>query len=94
MTSETPQGTWLGGAWKGSLWLCYAGSLAGRQKSGNSGSGQRPKPTPRERKSWVFLLAKAAPAYLPTAFSVALRLLFPFLQARCVQVFLLKHALF
>ena len=29
-TSETPQGTWLGGAQKGSLWLCYAGPLAGR----------------------------------------------------------------
>ena len=26
-TSETPQGTWLGGAQRGSLWLCYAGRL-------------------------------------------------------------------
>ena len=31
-TSETPQGTWLGGTRKGSLWLCYAGPLAKRQK--------------------------------------------------------------
>ena len=26
--SETPQGMWLGGAQKDSLWLCYAGPLA------------------------------------------------------------------
>ena len=32
-TSETPQGTWLGGAQRGSLWLCYAGPLAEKQKS-------------------------------------------------------------
>ena len=31
-TSETPQGMWLGGAWKGCLWLCYAGHLDERQK--------------------------------------------------------------
>ena len=37
-----------------------------------------------------FLLAKAAPAFLPTALFVALRPLFPFLQAQYVQVFLLK----
>ena len=49
--NETPQGTWLGGARKGSLWLCYAGSLAGRQKSGISGSRWRPKPTAWERNS-------------------------------------------
>ena len=24
-TSETPQGTWHGGAQRGSLWFCYAG---------------------------------------------------------------------
>ena len=30
--SDTPQGTWLGGALKGNLWLCCAGSLAGKQK--------------------------------------------------------------
>ena len=51
-TSETPQGTWLGGARKGSLWLCYAGSLAERQKSGISGNRRKPKSTPRERNSW------------------------------------------
>ena len=49
--SETPEGTWLGGARKGSLWLHYAGLLTGIQKSGISGNGQRPKPTPREN-SW------------------------------------------
>ena len=38
----------------------------------------------------LFLLARAAPAYLPTALSVALRPLFPFQQAQCVQVFPLK----
>ena len=32
---------------------------------------------------FLFLLAKAAPAYLPTAFSVALRPLFPFQPAQC-----------
>ena len=37
-TSETPQGTWLGGARKGSLWLCYAEYLAERQKSGMLGN--------------------------------------------------------
>ena len=37
-----------------------------------------------------FLLAKAAPAYLPTALSVALRPLFPFRQAQYAQVFPLK----
>ena len=41
-----------------------------------------------------FLLAKAAPAYSPTALSVALRPLFPFQQAQHVQVFLLKPAPF
>ena len=50
--SETPQGVWLGRARKGSLWLCYAVSLAGRQKSGISGNRRRPKPTPWERNSW------------------------------------------
>ena len=38
-----------------------------------------------------FLLARAAPAYLPTAFSVALR---PLQQAQYAQVFLLKPAPF
>ena len=32
---------WLGGAWKGSLWICYTGPLAGRWKSGISGNQQR-----------------------------------------------------
>ena len=40
------------------------------------------------------LLAKAALAYLPTAFSVALRPLFPFQQTQNVQVFPLKPAPF
>ena len=39
---------------------------------------------------FLFFLAKAALAYLPTALSVALRPLSPFQQARYVQVFLLK----
>ena len=43
---------------------------------------------------FVFLLAKAAPAYLPTALSVALRPLFPFRQAQFVPVFALKPAPF
>ena len=43
---------------------------------------------------FLFLLARAAPAYLPTALSVALRPLFPFRQAQCVQVFPLKLAPF
>ena len=39
---------------------------------------------------FLFLLARADPAYLPTAFSVALRPLFPFRQAQYVPVFPLK----
>ena len=39
---------------------------------------------------FLFLLARAAPAYLPTALAVALRPLFPFRQAQYVQVFPLK----
>ena len=43
---------------------------------------------------FLFLLARAAPAFLPTALSVALRPLFPFRQAQYVPVFLLKPAPF
>ena len=43
---------------------------------------------------FLFLLARAAPAFLPTALSVALRPLFPFRQAQYVQVFPLKLAPF
>ena len=43
---------------------------------------------------FLFLLARAAPAFLPTALSVALRPLFPFPQAQYAQVFLLKSAPF
>ena len=43
---------------------------------------------------FLFLLARAAPAYLPTALSVALRLLFSFRQAQYVPVFPLKPAPF
>ena len=39
---------------------------------------------------FLFLLARAAPAFLPTALSVALRPLFPFRQAQYAQVFPLK----
>ena len=42
----------------------------------------------------LFLLARAAPAFLPTALSVALRPLFPFRQAQYVRVFPLKPAPF
>ena len=62
--NETPQNKWHDGARKGSLWLCYAGPLAGKQKSGIpigplagkqksgiSGNRRRPKPTPWERNS-------------------------------------------
>ena len=42
----------------------------------------------------LFLLTRAAPAFLPTALSVALRPLFPFRQAQYVQVFPLKPAPF
>ena len=50
-TSETPQDTWLGGAQKGSLWLCYAGPLAEKHKGGVSGKRHRPKPTPWKKNS-------------------------------------------
>ena len=43
---------------------------------------------------FLFLLAKAALAYLPTALSVVPRPLFPFRQAQYVQVSLLKPASF
>ena len=43
---------------------------------------------------FLFLLARAAPAYLPIALSVALRPLFPFQQAQYAQVSLLKLAPF
>ena len=43
---------------------------------------------------FLFLLARAAPAFLPTALFVALRPLFPFRQAQYVQVFPLKPAPF
>ena len=43
---------------------------------------------------FLFLLARAALAFLPTALSVALRPLFPFRQAQYVPVFPLKPAPF
>ena len=43
---------------------------------------------------FLFVLAKAAPTYLPTALSGALRPLSPFWQVQYVQVFLLKPAPF
>ena len=43
---------------------------------------------------FLFLLARAAPASLPTALSLSLRPLFPFQQAQYVQVFPLKPAPF
>ena len=41
---------------------------------------------------FLFVLVRAAPAFLPAALSVALRPLFPFRQAQYAQVFLLKPA--
>ena len=52
MTSETPQGKWLGGTQKNSFWLCCAEPLAERRKSGISGNWHRPKPIPWGRNSW------------------------------------------
>ena len=43
---------------------------------------------------FLFLLARAAPAFLPTALSVALRPVFPFWQAQYAQVFRLKSVPF
>ena len=43
---------------------------------------------------FLFLFARAGPAFLPAAFSVALKLLFPFQRAQYVQVSLLKPAPF
>ena len=43
---------------------------------------------------FLFLLARAAPASLSSAYSVALRLLFPFQRAQHAQVFPLKPAPF
>ena len=43
---------------------------------------------------FLFFLARAAPAFLPTALSVALRPLFPFRQVQYVQVFPLNPAPF
>ena len=43
---------------------------------------------------FLFFLARAAPASLPSALSVALRPLFPFRQAQYIQVFPLKPAPF
>ena len=43
---------------------------------------------------FLFLSARAAPAFLPTALSVALRPLFPFRQAQYAQVYPLKPAPF
>ena len=47
--SETPQSTWLSRAQRGSLWLCYAGPLAEKRKSGISGKQHRSKPIPCEK---------------------------------------------
>ena len=49
---------------------------------------------PRQMALFLFLLERAAPAFLPTALSVALRPLFPFRQAQYAHVFPLKPALF
>ena len=48
----------------------------------------------RQTALFLFILARAAPAYLPTALSVALRPFFPFRQAQYVQVLPLMSAPF
>ena len=48
----------------------------------------------RQTALFLFLLARAAPAFLPTALSVALRPVFPFRQAQYVQVIPLKPVSF
>ena len=59
-----------------------------------SGQGAAPSPLmiwcSGQTALFLFLLAKVAPAFLPTALSVALRPLFPFQQAQYVQIFPLK----
>ena len=50
-TSETLQGTWYGGAQRGSLWLFYAEPLAEKRKSEISSKRHRPKPIPWEKNS-------------------------------------------
>ena len=49
--SEISRGMWCGAAQKGSLWLCHAGSLAEKQKSGILGKWHRPKVIPWEKNS-------------------------------------------
>ena len=50
-TRETPQGTWLGGAQRGGLWLGYAEPLAEKRKNEISGKRHRLKPIPWEKNS-------------------------------------------
>ena len=50
-TSETAQETWLDGAQRGSLWLCYVGPLTEKRKSEISGKRHRPKLIPWKRNS-------------------------------------------
>ena len=47
-----------------------------------------------QRALFLFLLARATPAFLPTALTAVLRPLFPFRQAQYVPVFLLKPVSF
>ncbi len=50
--SDLSKSTWLGGVRKDSLWLCYAGPLVEKQKSGILGKRRKPKPIPWKRNSW------------------------------------------
>ena len=50
-TSETPRGTWLGGAQRGSFWLCYAWPFPEKRKSEITGKRCRPKPIPWDKNS-------------------------------------------
>ena len=49
-TSEALPSTWLGGAQRGSLWLCCAEPLAEKRKREISGKRHRPKPIPWEKE--------------------------------------------
>ena len=50
-TSETPLGTWVGGAQRGSLWLCYVRALTKKRKSEISSSIDRSR-FPGRRTVW------------------------------------------
>ena len=50
-TNDTFPGTWHGGAERGSIWICYAGSLAEKRKTEILDKWRRPTPIPWEKNS-------------------------------------------